>query len=182
MPTSDRRLSGSRAARAAVLRGVAFFVCWVVLMGRTAIAPADVIVGLLATIAAAWASLRLMPSDGNAWSVTGIVRLSLRFVYQSIIAGVDVARRAFDPRMPLQSGEVVYPVQLRAGPPRSMFAAITSLVPGTLPIGDDAAGRMRYHCLDVEAPVVEQLKVDERLVARALGAEQPATSRSDQRP
>ncbi|MGA9819917.1 MAG: hypothetical protein WBQ54_23770, partial [Pseudolabrys sp.] len=34
------------------------------------------------------------------------------FLYQSIVAGVDVALRALNPRLPLQPGFVIYPMRL----------------------------------------------------------------------
>jgi multicomponent Na+:H+ antiporter subunit E len=39
------------------------------------------------------------------------VRLVGRFLWQSVVAGVDIARRVFDPRLPLNTGFVVYPVR-----------------------------------------------------------------------
>jgi multicomponent Na+:H+ antiporter subunit E len=93
--------------------------------------------------------------------------LALRFLAQSVAAGWDVARRAFDPRLPLRPGFVVYPVGLPPGPARNVFTTITSLVPGTVPAGDDAGGLL-YHCLDVEQPVMAQLAAEEAVLARTL--------------
>ena len=64
------------------------------------------------------------------------MRLGVRFLYQSIVAGVDVAWRAFDPRLPLRPGFVRYPVRFPPGTTRNVFAMITSLMPGAVPAGD----------------------------------------------
>ena len=88
-------------------------------------------------------------------------------MWQSVLAGIDVARRAFDPRLPLKTGFVVYPVRYPRGPARNAFASLTSLLPGTVPVRDDAQGLL-YHCLDVEQPVAEQLAAEEEAVSRAL--------------
>jgi multicomponent Na+:H+ antiporter subunit E len=90
-----------------------------------------------------------------------------RFLWQSLVAGVDVARRAFDPRLPLNPGLVVYRPQLPPGSARSLFTAYTSLLPGTVPCGDGDGGVV-YHCLDISQPIVEQLAAEEARLSRAI--------------
>ena len=53
------------------------------------------------------------------------------------------------------------------GTARSAFAAFTSLLPGTVPAGDEGSAIL-YHCLDVGQPVVAQLTAEEALLSRAL--------------
>ena len=92
----------------------------------------------------------------------------MRFAYQSVAAGVDVAWRALDPRLPLRPGFVRYPVRFPPGAARNAFTTLTSLLPGTVPAGAER-GHIVYHCLDVEQPVVSQLAAEEAALARALG-------------
>jgi multicomponent Na+:H+ antiporter subunit E len=94
--------------------------------------------------------------------------LLLRFAIQSIIAGIDVARRALDPRMPLRPGFVNYPVRFPPGATRNTFTTLTSLLPGTVPAGYQN-GQIVYHCLDINQPVVSQLAAEEAALAQALG-------------
>ena len=61
--------------------------------------------------------------------------------------------------------------------PRNTFATITSLLPGSVPCGDND-GALVYHCLDVSQPAVQQLKEEERLFARALVAGDDHASRT----
>ena len=96
-----------------------------------------------------------------------LARLALRFLCQSVVAGMDVARRALDPRLPLRPGFVTYPVRFPPGTARNAFAALTSLLPGTVPAGDED-GQLVYHCLDVDQPVVSQLAAEEAALSRAL--------------
>ena len=51
---------------------------------------------------------------------------------------------------------------------RNTFATFTSLLPGTVPAGDES-GQPVYHCLDVGQPVVSQLSAEEAALARARG-------------
>ena len=127
---------------------------------------ADLAVGLLAAAAATWVSLRLSPPTPGRLRFGALARFALHFVWQSVVAGVDVARRAFDPRLPLKPGYLAYPVRLPPGPARSTFGAVTSLMPGTLPVGTDVNGALVYHCLDMDQPVAANLARDEALLTR----------------
>jgi multicomponent Na+:H+ antiporter subunit E len=149
---------------AALARGAGFLALWVVLIGLD---PVDLVVGVLTSSAATGVSLWLLPSGTQRLRVAALPRLALRFAWQSVVAGVDVAHRAFDPRLPLKTGFVVYPVRYPRGPARNAFASLTSLLPGTVPVWDDAQGLL-YHCLDVEQPVAEQLAAEEEAISRAL--------------
>jgi multicomponent Na+:H+ antiporter subunit E len=148
----------------AVLRGACFLALWVVLIGLD---PLDLAVGVFAAVAATWTSLRLLPPGSHALRLAALPRLALRFLWQSVVAGVDVARRAFDPRLPLKTGFVVYRTRYPRGAARNAFASLTSLLPGTVPAEDDAQG-LHYHCLDVGQPVAESLAAEEEAVSRAL--------------
>ena len=86
-----------------------------------------------------------------------------------VLAGIDVARRALDPKLPLRPGFVTCTLGFPPGFARNTFATITSLLPGSVPV-DEAEGVLIYHCLDTAAPVVEQLWKEERLLAKALSA------------
>jgi multicomponent Na+:H+ antiporter subunit E len=151
-------------ARVAFCRGAGFFALWVVLIGAS---PSDLAVGVLTAGAATWASLALQPPGARRIRLTAMLSLMPHFLWQSVVAGTDVARRAFDPRLPVRPGLVAYPARLRGGPARNAFACYTSLLPGTLPVADDG-GTLLYHCLDCEQPVVAELASEENLLAEAL--------------
>lgn len=153
------------------LRAVGFFGLWIMLTGRN---PTDLLAGAVAASMSAWASLRLLPPAAGYVCPAPIVRLTLRFLRQSVVAGIDVARRALDPRLPLQPGFVVYPVGLPPGPARNIFTTLMSLLPGTVPIGSAENGGLLIHCLDSGQPVAAQLKAEEALFATVVGK-----SRSD---
>jgi multicomponent Na+:H+ antiporter subunit E len=153
-------------ARAVLVRAVLFLVLWLVLAG---LHVGDLPAAVVAVAAATWASLRLLPPGGRGLSPLGIARLALRFPWQSIVAGVDVARRAFDPKLPLRPGFVTYAPRLPAGLARDAFCAVASLMPGTLPVDTSDDGTLLVHCLDVDQPVAAQMAKEEALFRRALG-------------
>lgn len=92
--------------------------------------------------------------------------LAVRVVRQSVVAGLDVARRAFAPVPPLHLGFVVFPLRLPTGPARNAFCAVSSLQPGALPAGTDPNDRLVVHCLDIDQPVAANMAAEETLFVR----------------
>jgi multicomponent Na+:H+ antiporter subunit E len=90
---------GAVAARAAGFLGL-----WLVLAG---VDPANLPAAAVAVGAATWASLRLLPPGPWRPRPAALAGLVLRFLRQSIVGDVDVAWRAFHPRLPVRPGLVV---------------------------------------------------------------------------
>ena len=158
----------TRAWRAILVRGIAYFAVWMIMAGGQL---ADVAPGIVVAVLATWVSLELLPLDPGFADVRplAVLRLALRFVWGSVVAGLDIARRAFSPSLPLNLGYLNYPVGLPPGTTRNLFTSVTSLMPGTLPAGTDESGRLIYHCLDVEQPVLQELAQEEAQLVAALG-------------
>jgi multicomponent Na+:H+ antiporter subunit E len=131
---------------------------------------------LLTAAWATWISVLLQPVGDRQVSATALARLAMRLPWQSLVAGADVARRALDPRMPLQPGFVTYATGLQAGAGRNAFRALLSLQPGTLPVSVEESGDLLIHCLDTNQPVVAQLSMEEELFAQVtrVGRRSPA--------
>lgn len=153
-------LSATAIVRAALLFGL-----WIVI--DQSAKPANLAVGALSAVGATWCSLRLLPPELGRVRLGLLLRLLPRFLWQSLRAGVDVARRAFSPRMTLATGFVRYPVGLPRGSARNAFELIVSLMPGSVPVDEDEAS-IEFHCLDIQQPVVDQLAAEERAYAAAL--------------
>jgi multicomponent Na+:H+ antiporter subunit E len=151
--------------RGALVRAAGFLVFWLVLAG---IDPGDLPAAAVAVAAATAVSLHLLPPGQFRLSPLGVARLALRFPFQAVIAGVDVARRALDPRLPLHPGFVTYSPRLPPGIARDAFCALASLMPGTLPADTNADGTLLVHCLDIGQPASAQLAVEEARFMRAL--------------
>jgi multicomponent Na+:H+ antiporter subunit E len=154
--------------RGALTRVACFLAFWVVIAGTGTV---DLIVGGLAAIIASWVSLRLLPPGSSRVSLVAMSALVPRFLYQSVVAGVDVAWRALGPHLRLQPGFVIHTPRLPPGAAQSTFCTITSLLPGTLPCGNDENGNLIVHCLDKTQPVTEQLGREEALLMKAMGYE-----------
>lgn len=147
-------------------RGAGFLLLWVVLMRRAGLD--DLAAGVLATALATWVSRRVLPPGALRVRWTPLPGVSLRFLWLSVRAGIDVARRAFSPALPLDLGFVRYRVGFPPGPARNVFTALTSLLPGTVPVGEQD-GALVYHCLDVTQPVREELAAEEADLQPVIG-------------
>jgi multicomponent Na+:H+ antiporter subunit E len=147
-------------------RFAVYLTLWIVLMGTNG---ADLAVGVVTAACATLTSVFLLPVTDKRISPAALARLALRLPWQSLIAGIDVARRALDPRLPLQPGFVNYATGLDDGPGRNAFRVLTSLQPGTLPVSVEGTGDLLVHCLDTSQPVAAQMAAEEALFAQLTG-------------
>jgi len=152
-----------------ILRFLCYLAIWMVMAGAGA---GDILPGLAAAGLATWCSLVLLPplrGPGGGVRPLRLVRLLLWFVWVSVLAGLNIARRAFSPALRLEPGWLVYSSRLPPGVPRNLFMSMASLLPGTLCTGTDQSGALIFHCLDVGQPVAQQLADEEARLIAALG-------------
>lgn len=164
--TSTGAISPAVLARSLAARAAALLLLWIIVSGG---GGADLLPGLVAALAAAAVSLRLLPPGTARLRPVALVGLVARLLQQSLIAGVDIARRALDPQLPINPGLVRYSVGLPPGAARNTFTTLMSLNPGTVPIGADPGDGLVIHCLDVSQPVAAQLAAEEARLVRAMG-------------
>jgi multicomponent Na+:H+ antiporter subunit E len=150
------------------VRALLYFGVWIIVDQSSA--PLNLLVGAFAGLAAGWASLKLLPPGRGRVRLGRLLALLPRFLWQSLVAGLDVARRAFALRLDLQPGFVDYRTQLPPGSARSAFELIASLMPGSVP-SDEGPRHIEFHCLDTRQPVAAQLAAEERVYAPALRGE-----------
>jgi multicomponent Na+:H+ antiporter subunit E len=147
------------------IRFALLMVAWAAMTGG-----ADLVLGALAAGAAAWCSLRLAPPGPHRPRPGALALLLLRFPWQALRAGVDVARIALDPRRAPNPGEVAWTPRLPPGPARDAFLAYASLLPGTLPAG--ASGdTVIIHALNADGAIAADMTAEEARFARAIGAD-----------
>lgn len=106
-----------------------------------------IMLGVVVVPAACWLSLRLLPSV-DPLRLFSLLAIAPGFVWRSLLGALDVARRALDPRLPLDPGWVEVTVELPDGG-RVALGGELSLMPGTLAAGSDGV-RLLVHVLDRE--------------------------------
>jgi len=124
--------------------------------------------GLPVAIAVSLISIKLLPPEGRLWSLKSILLFVPFFIRQSVAGGIDVARRALHPQLPLKPEFLHYSMRLPEGPARVFMACIINLLPGTLTaeLGD---GRLQVHTLDKELNTEQKLAAIEDRVAVLFG-------------
>jgi multicomponent Na+:H+ antiporter subunit E len=146
----------------------AFFLCiWLIVANWK---TADFPVGVAASALALGISLFLMPRGDVSLRLVPLAVLTFRLLSFSIVAGIDVARRALLPRLDLNPGFVAVPLTLQPGTSRNAFLVYQSMQPGTLPTGVEG-DQLQVHCLDTSQPVVESVAADEALLKEAIDRE-----------
>jgi multicomponent Na+:H+ antiporter subunit E len=151
---------------AGLLRFGALLLLWVMIAGTDAVALP---VGAAAAGLATWASLRLLP-PAELWPrAEPLAMLLLRFPWQALRAGTEVAILALDPRRRPSPATIAWMPRLPPGDALDAFLAYASLLPGTLPAGEMADGFIAIHALDANADIAAAMTMEEARFARAFG-------------
>jgi multicomponent Na+:H+ antiporter subunit E len=121
-------------------------------------------VGIPAILTAIYVDHRLFQPRTSRWSLGGLIVFGLLFLKLSVTSGIDVVRRTYHPRLPLNPAVVAYPLRLTSEAARNLFVCTVSLLPGTLSaeLGKDS---LVVHVLDVNRPFRQELKLIEDRVA-----------------
>ena len=167
------------ASKTVLLRTLSLFIVWWALTEGDG---SGARFGAVVCILVALISLRLFP-PGTYVVRPGSYRLRIlgtlvfagHFLGNSVIAGLDVARRLLSPRLPVDPGSLTVTTTLPGGSPRWLLANTLSLMPGTLSINlvDD---RLELHCLDQRMPIAESVRRTESRIAAMYGIEPPPDS------
>lgn len=156
---ADRTLP-SLAMRSAVLA----ILWWVLTSGNVS----SLSFGLPLSIAAGALSLALAPPRATGFRLGGLIPYAIHFATRSVAGGIDVARRALAPSMPIDPVLIEYPVRLSGRAPRLIFANTISLLPGTLS-ARFKNGALQVHALDDNQQARGELMLLETKVATLFG-------------
>lgn len=123
----------------------------------------------LPTILLATLSFRLLsPTQMTGVRLREFPSFTVWFLWHSLRGGIDVAGRAFQPRMPLNPGFIRYKLTITQEGPRVFLANCLSLLPGTLCV-DIEGDILLLHALDTDAAVLEETRKAEQQVAKLYG-------------
>ena len=121
-------------------------------------------------LAAAWISVKLLPSVSWRWSLRGALAFAAYFFRESVRGGWDVARRAISPGLALSPAIVCHSFHLPTGPSRLFFCSAISLLPGTAVVAI-ADSNICVHVLHHSSSVEEELRELEWRVGALFGCE-----------
>ncbi|ODT15093.1 MULTISPECIES: Na+/H+ antiporter subunit E [Alphaproteobacteria] len=141
-----------------VLNRLAIFgALWVVLTGGGVDSLAY---GAAAVAVATVLSLLIYPVDRPGVVVWRAAAILPRFLVHSGLGGLDVARRAFDPRLPISPGWVDIPLSSRHDAANVLLGGLISILPGTLSAGP-GDGEMDIHVLYLPNFTPGEVQADE---------------------
>ncbi len=142
-----------------------FAALWALLSGNTWHDFALIAAIVLAAVATSFA---LWPPGTWKWRLVPLLKFVPFFLRESLAGGIDVARRALSPGLPLQPRLIDHPLGLRTEAARVFFSWVVSLLPGTASVSlfPDS---LRVHVLDHRLPVPEKLRQLEDHVAAMFG-------------
>jgi len=133
---------------------------WVLTRGAADAWP----IGIPAVLAAIYIDFYLFRPENTRWSGAGLIAFILFFLKSSIYSGLDVVRRTYDPRLPLDPAMIEYPLSLTSAAARTLFICTVSLLPGTLSTALEGH-KLVIHALDIGRPVEHELNIIEDRVA-----------------
>ncbi|MGB3222570.1 MAG: Na+/H+ antiporter subunit E [Desulforhopalus sp.] len=127
----------------------------------------NVLVAFIIISMVAWSSLYCIRP--GTWSIhwPGLLGFIGFFLIETFLAGLDVAYRAFHPKLPLAPGIISYTLQLPKPSSKIFFVWIVSLLPGTASVSLQE-NRVLIHVLDTRQSNHKKLEAIENRVARLL--------------
>lgn len=123
-------------------------------------------IGIPTVLLATTVSIKLVSPVIISWS--GIMRFIPFFLLHSLLGGVDVARRVFQPKMSIAPDLFEYSMRLPPGLPQVLMANTVGLLPGTLSV-EIERNVLSVHALDKGMDILAELEAVERRVARIFG-------------
>jgi len=143
-----------------VTRTLVFFLIWWALTNG---AIASLWIGVPAIIVAVIVSIRLLPATNFCWYQ--FLFFIPFFLKHSLQGGIDVAWRAFHPRMPISPDFIEYKMQLPQGLPQMFLAITVNLLPGTLSVTIED-NVLKTHVLDNQSAYLSEITAVEHWVMR----------------
>lgn len=113
-------------------------------------------------------SLALLPPAG--WRIRWLATPHFLgfFLAEMLRGGIDVARRAFHPAVPVAPGFLSHPLRLRHEAARLLMTWSVGLLPGTVSV-ELRADELDIHVLDSRMPTQRMLNVLEERIAALFG-------------
>ncbi len=101
-------------------------------------------------------------------SLKGILRFIPFFLWHSLRGGIDVAKKAIQPKLSMTPELIEYPWKLPTKTSQVFMASVVSLLPGSLSI-ELSADTLQIHVLEATDELNNELVIIEQRVAELFG-------------
>lgn len=95
-------------------------------------------------------------------------RLAADFFGRSLSGGIDVARRALSPSLPVAPGFITYETRLDTNAGRVIFTWMIGMMPGSSSVNLDSRNRITVHVIDPAVSGRENLAILEEKLAAVI--------------
>lgn len=153
-----------------ILRFLGLAGLWVVLDDAK---PAGLLIGLPAAAFCAWVSMRLRAPGALRVGWMGVPSLVARWAWDALLAGFQAAWLALHPRLTVRSGFVRVLLGLPSGQRREALLALSTTLPGSLPVEDQGNDGVLLHCLDARQDHAGAMAALEVRLREALAEDAP---------
>ncbi len=109
------------------------YVFWLILSGH--FSPLLLILGVLSALLSAWLLWRMDKVDTTPIGLIpslALLNFGLWLLWELVKANIDVARRIWDPNLPVEPGFALLPVEVSSPLQKTLYANSITLTPGTL--------------------------------------------------
>lgn len=113
-----------------ILLNIGLAIIWMLL--RNEFSPIEFFIGYVVGIALLYVLRRFLHFDFYFRRVIAIVKLILLFLWELILANIDVAKIVLSPKLNVQPGIIAVPTRLKTEWEVTLLASLISLTPGTL--------------------------------------------------
>ncbi len=146
-------------------RVAAFTLLWFIL---TDVALYSWYLGIPVVILSVLASLLLMPPI--SLSPLAVLRFMPFFLWHSLRGGVDVAKKALQPKMSINPELIEYPWKLATPAPQILMVSIVSLLPGSLSVEFNDK-YLQIHVLENTDKIIAELSILEQKISQIFRIE-----------
>lgn len=141
-----------------ILLNIGLAIIWMLL--RNEFSPIEFFIGYVVGIALLYVLRRFLHFDFYFRRVIAIVKLILLFLWELILANIDVAKIVLSPKLNVEPGIIAVPTVLKTEWEVTLLASLISLTPGTLSMYFSEDGKTIYvhsiHVPDKDA-MIEQI-------------------------
>ena len=128
--------------------GILVFMLWLLLNG---VSVGHLLLAAVLAIALPAITRALRPQQPTIGNFPAMVKLAAVFLYDIVVANIEVARRILGPESAIRPGFIWVPLDLTDRHAISVLSSIITLTPGTLSSDVSPNGRhLLVHCLHVD--------------------------------
>lgn len=164
--TSRLNRDGVAVSLTGLFKFMLFAGLWLALSGGVA---SSLWFGIPAALAATVLSLWLYPATRPGLRPHRALVFGPSLLARGFLGGLDVARRALDPRLPVGPAWVTLNLKNRPDEFRVLLGGVISVLPGTLAAAS-SKGELDVHVLQAEGFEIDSLRTEEARIEKVLTA------------